>query len=41
MDLIENKEQIIYNCKYLITNINDINVKEIINYGRCFFKMHI
>lgn len=38
MDLIENKEQIIDNCKYLIKNINDINVKKIINYGRCFLK---
>lgn len=38
MDLVENKEQIIDNCKYLIKNINNINVKEIIAKGRCFLK---
>lgn len=38
MDLVENKEQIIDNCKYLIKNINNINVKEIIAKGRCFLE---
>lgn len=38
MELVENKEQIIDNCKYLIKNINNINVKEIIDKGHCFLR---
>jgi len=38
MDLVENKEQIIDNCKYMIKNIDNKNVKDIINNGVCFLK---